>query len=100
MLSHRQSSGSVTGAVFAVFITLGASPPGSAQWLNYPTAGVPRTPEGKPNLAAPVPRTADGKPDLSGIWDVEHNRPCPPGGCDDMLIPQELVNIWRILKGG
>src|SRR5215467_8221352 len=40
----------------------------SAQWLNYPTPGVPRTVDGKPNLAAPVPKTADGKPDLSGIW--------------------------------
>src|SRR5678816_1300704 len=39
-----------------------------AQWLNYPTPGVPRLPDGKPNLSAPAPRTADGKPDLSGIW--------------------------------
>jgi len=40
----------------------------SAQWLNYPTPGVPRLADGKPNLAAPAPRTPDGKPDLSGIW--------------------------------
>ena len=40
----------------------------SAQWLNLPTPGTPRTPDGKPNLAAPAPRTADGKPDLSGVW--------------------------------
>jgi len=39
-----------------------------AQWLNYPTPGIPRTPDGKPNLMAPAPRTADGKPDLSGVW--------------------------------
>src|SRR6187200_2367225 len=39
-----------------------------AQWLNYPTPGVPRLPDGKPDLSAPAPRTADGKPDLSGIW--------------------------------
>jgi hypothetical protein len=38
------------------------------QWLNYPTPGIPRTPDGKPNLSAPAPRTSDGKPDLSGIW--------------------------------
>src|SRR5215831_5162358 len=38
------------------------------QWINYPTPGVPRLPDGKPNLSAPAPRTADGKPDLSGIW--------------------------------
>ena len=40
----------------------------SAQWVNLKTPGIPRTPDGKPDLSAPVPRTADGKPDLSGIW--------------------------------
>jgi hypothetical protein len=40
----------------------------AAQWINYPTPGVPRLPDGKPNLTAPAPRTSDGKPDLSGIW--------------------------------
>jgi len=44
-----------------------------AQWLNYPTPGIPRTPDGKPNLAAPAPKTADGKPDLSGLWVVGDN---------------------------
>jgi hypothetical protein len=38
------------------------------QWLNYPTPGIPRTRDGKPNLSAPAPRAADGKPDLSGLW--------------------------------
>src|SRR5271156_4560927 len=41
-----------------------------AQWLNYPTPGTPRTPDGKPNLAAPAPRADNGKPDLSGVWHV------------------------------
>src|SRR3954453_8701766 len=40
----------------------------AAQWINYPTPGTPRLPDGKPNLSAPAPRTPDGKPDLSGIW--------------------------------
>jgi hypothetical protein len=40
----------------------------AAQWTNYPTPGMPRLPDGKPNLSAPAPRTADGKPDLSGVW--------------------------------
>ena len=58
-------------AVFAVI-----PPTLSAQWPPYPTAGVPRTPDGKPNLSAPAPRTPDGKPDLSGIWE----NPRPPAG--------------------
>jgi hypothetical protein len=45
---------------------LAAAP--SAQWINYPTPGIPRTPDGKPNLTATAPKLADGKPDLSGLW--------------------------------
>jgi hypothetical protein len=40
----------------------------AAQWVAYPTPGIPRTADGRPNLTAPAPKTADGKPDLSGIW--------------------------------
>lgn len=40
----------------------------SGQWLDYPTPGIPRLADGRPNLTAPTPRTPDGKPDLSGIW--------------------------------
>ena len=50
--------------VFLAFLSAGAS----AQWLNFPTPGIPRTRDGKPNLSAPTPRTAEGRPDLSGVW--------------------------------
>lgn len=42
--------------------------PVEAQWLKFPTPGVPRLPDGKPNLTAPAPKMPDGKPDLSGVW--------------------------------
>ena len=87
----------VTGAAIMLCALTGTV---SAQWMKYPTAGVPTTREGKPDLTAPTPRTSDGKPDFSGIWDVEHNRPCPPLGCPDMEVPQEFVNIGWSLKGG
>jgi hypothetical protein len=82
--------------LFSAFI----SNPAAAQWLNYPTAGVPRLPDGSPNLRAPAPRTPDGKPDFSGIWEPEKNRPCPEGGCADMQVPQEFLNIGFSLKDG
>jgi hypothetical protein len=41
----------------------------TAQWLHYPTANVPRTKDGKPNLAAPAPKLNDGHPDFSGVWE-------------------------------
>ena len=59
----------------------------SAQWLDYPTAGIPRvTPKAKPNLSAPLPKKANGQPDLSGIW----------------LVPglKYLINIAADLKPG
>jgi hypothetical protein len=42
--------------------------PAAAQWVGYPTAAVPRKPDGKVNMSAPAPKLPDGKPDFSGIW--------------------------------
>jgi hypothetical protein len=86
--------------VLTISFALAVPAPARAQWVEYPTAGVPRLPGGGPNLQAPTPRTADGKPDFSGIWEPEKNRPCPPGGCADMQVPQEFVNIGFGLKDG
>ena len=49
-----------------------------AQWVHWPTAGVPRTADGKLDKTAKAPRTADGKPDFSGMWWMGGRpRPCP-----------------------
>ena len=55
----------------------------SAQWIKYPTEGVPKGKDGKPNLAAQTPHTSDGKPDLSGMWITGEGLPCPQSLKDD-----------------
>src|SRR6185503_2903770 len=57
-------------AVCVIAVCVALAPSLGAQWPSYPTPGVPRTPDGKPNLDAPTPRTPEGKPDLSGIWQL------------------------------
>ena len=71
----------------------------SAQWLNYPTAGVPRTADGRPNLSAPAPRSADGRPDLSGLWEMERKGRLPAQGADEPVSP-EFLDIGSHLPGG
>ena len=64
MPDFRQGQFAMTKAARFVFGVLAAAPLG-AQWVNYPTPGIPRLLDGKPNLSAPAPRTTNGKPDLS-----------------------------------
>src|SRR5687767_10611674 len=68
MLPHTTVK-SPTFVLFVFFVAQGVVPSvAAAQWLRHPTAGIPRTADGKPHLSAPAPRTADGKPDISGLW--------------------------------
>jgi hypothetical protein len=62
MLRNPRAATLVAASVLTLVATT------SAQWLTQPTAGIPRLPDGKPNLSAAAPRSADGKPDLSGLW--------------------------------
>jgi hypothetical protein len=101
MTAHNLSQALLTAAMLL------ASAPAElfAQWPAYPTTGVPKTADGKPNLAGPVPRAADGKPDLSGIW--QYMRPpgspalepaTPPAAQDRDIIPLAVrrSQFWNL----
>jgi hypothetical protein len=81
---------------------LGAAHQAAAQWVDYPTGHVPRTADGKPDLAAPAPRTAEGKPNLSGMWfSVDLLPECSAADCvPQMNLPADQVNIGRTLPDG
>jgi hypothetical protein len=70
------------------------------QWLNYPTANVPRTLDGKPNLGAACPRTPDGKPDLSGLWVMETRRAANADFPGCQAVADAFINIASGLKDG
>ena len=59
----------------AIGLLLLCAVPAWGQWLDFPTRGIPRTPDGKPNLSAPVPRAKNGRPSLSGLWQTESAPP-------------------------
>ena len=61
----------------AALVLIAGTMSAAAQWLDRPWPGIPRTPDGKPNLTAPAPRGPDGKPDLSGVWNGPNPFPRP-----------------------
>ena len=85
---------STTAAVFVASCALLA--PAHAQWLSYPSPGIPRKPDGKPNLRAPAPKTPDGHPDLAGIWAAE----CAVYGRDACFTQSLFFDLAKDLKPG
>jgi hypothetical protein len=90
-----------------ILMALAASPAVvQAQWLNHRTPGIPRTPDGKPNLSARTPRAADGKPNLSGLWQTDAAPPemlarLIPGatnGAGEEPLSQYFINILSDFK--
>jgi len=68
-----------------------------AQWPDYPTPNVPKTADGKPNLAGPAPRAADGHPDLSGVWQYqrppETPSPTPPTATPSTSATNDIIPL-------
>jgi hypothetical protein len=62
-------------AATLVLATLLSTLLADAQWLSTPDPSIPRTADGKPNLAAPTPHGVDGRPDLSGVWVLDTTMP-------------------------
>jgi len=95
------------GVIACMAAALAAAPvSGFGQWLRYPTEGIPRLPDGKPNYAAPAPRLPDGRPDLSGIWHAAQPRRCTNAAGELISCGVEIGgsplggNLGRNLPGG
>jgi hypothetical protein len=97
------SSARLVTVTLVILGTLFASTHLAAQWVKYPTAGVPRKADGNADMSAAAPRMADGKPDFSGTWtsdEVDPRRPGVPPNPHDATTSRRMVNLGVELPGG
>ena len=92
----RRTAVATAPLVTAALVILGtsfASHRLTAQWLNNPTPGVPRTADGKVDVTAPAPRMVNGKPDLSGLWMTAETDRAPRAGAETRDEAGDAANI-------
>jgi hypothetical protein len=94
----RSKRASVAVALAVLLVSV----PAAAQWVGYPTAGVPRKADGKVDMTAPAPRLADGKPDFSGIWISDRTEEGQETISDASSLPsgRHMANMGVDLEGG
>ena len=101
MFSRRATAVVTTG--LGVLVGSLVFSPATAQWIRYPTAGLPRTADGRVDMSAATPRTADGRPDFSGVWtsdEVDPRRPNAPQNPYDARPSRRMINLGVDLPGG
>jgi hypothetical protein len=89
---HRMPGTVAFATAMSAAITCAAA---AAQWPDHPSARIPRTADGRPDLDAPARRTADGKPDLSGIWQSERDPSGGAGGIEGLPTPRYMIDIMK-----
>jgi len=87
---------SITAPFLAGLLMVAA--PAPAQWSKQPDPAVPRTRDGKPNLAVPALKTRDGKTDLSGVWLPDPDPKGKPEGVENAISPRYFLDITADLK--
>ena len=90
------------GRAAAVLAALLATAPAAAQWVGYPTAHVPRKPDGTVDMTAPTPRLANGKPDFTGIWISDRTEPGQETITDTSSLPsgRHMQDMGVDMEGG
>ena len=84
-------------SILLVLLTL-AGTPASAQWSKRLDPAVPRTREGKLDLAARPPRARDGKADLSGVWLPLPDPAGKPQNVENIVVPRYFTDVMADLK--